>query len=656
MSAIVNDRDLILQGAEVRDTGAAARKLLLTMDAPLFHVALDGAGTPGAITFTATLVSIPASPEDIAFSAIPEVPLTGTGATRTLAFADMAAPSVTISATVNYNGVAYSAHQVINKVKDGTPGSPGTPGVGTAGPRGAGQFYASGTGWTDALADVTPPGGKVVGDRVTISGGTFVMTKYWTGSAWVADGTIIDGNLIVTNSITASKINSNGLTIRDNAGNIIFGAATALDWSRVGGVNRPADGATRVTNTNQLTDGAGLGLTASWSNISGVLANLASLNGSEELRNSRVTLGGIGYTGDPAATRNTGPFAVLDGKITAAIAGSYFAANAIDGTYIANLAADKIVAGTLAAGVIYAGTVSASKVTAGTLASLSINSGSGKFQVDGSTGTTYAYDFTCFGGKFNNINSFSGPAISATVVLSTTSPCISATGQNGPGVYGESYSGSGLSGLSGGGGGSSGEVGSYRGYDFYASGSAVNYGPFTGSHDGLVPNGAEFELGDLMVDVDCVAERGWSNTLFTVERSSEPYQRGVRGPVALIIGPLVDHAPAAMIEANWRRSDTNDLDTHMEIMGASYYELADSHTVVAFNAVGEGRIKVCGEGGPIQADDLLVTSSIPGVAMRQADDLVRGYTVAKARVAKCGLIEFADPSEVKAIPCIYLGG
>jgi hypothetical protein len=51
-----------------------------------------------------------------------------------------------------------------------------------------------------------------------------------------------------------------------------------------------------------------------------------------------------------------------------------------------------------------------------------------------------------------------------------------------------------------------------------------------------------------------------------------------------------------------------------------------------------------------------VTSSIAGVAMRQNDDLVRGYTVAKARVNKGETIGFASADEIVVIPCIYLGG
>jgi len=49
---------------------------------------------------------------------------------------------------------------------------------------------------------------------------------------------------------------------------------------------------------------------------------------------------------------------------------------------------------------------------------------------------------------------------------------------------------------------------------------------------------------------------------------------------------------------------------------------------------------------------LLVTitsSSIPGKGMKQSDDLMHNYTVAKARES----ITFSSPTEVKQIACTY---
>jgi hypothetical protein len=43
---------------------------------------------------------------------------------------------------------------------------------------------------------------------------------------------------------------------------------------------------------------------------------------------------------------------------------------------------------------------------------------------------------------------------------------------------------------------------------------------------------------------------------------------------------------------------------------------------------------------------------MPGKGMKQDDDIVRNYTVAKSREA----VTFSSPEEVKQIACIYLCG
>ena len=146
---------------------------------------------------------------------------------------------------------------------DGTNGTNGTNGSnGSNGTRGSGEFYVVGSSWTDAaaLAGVVAiyPTGVVYGDTVTISNNSnFVMVKYWNGTAWTAPGTVIDGSLIVTNSITAAKINSNGLSIKDAAGNVILAAGSGLSFN------------SRFTNTTGLpAENATVGATFG-TNISG---------------------------------------------------------------------------------------------------------------------------------------------------------------------------------------------------------------------------------------------------------------------------------------------------------------------------------------------------------------------------------------------------
>jgi len=61
-------------------------------------------------------------------------------------------------------------------------------------------------------------------------------------------------------------------------------------------------------------------------------------------------------------------------------------------------------------------------------------------------------------------------------------------------------------------------------------------------------------------------------------------------------------------------------------------EVLDSGTYQAFeiNALGEGGINVCSEGGDIEIGDYICSSNIQGKGMKQIDDILHNYTVAKA--------------------------
>ena len=50
---------------------------------------------------------------------------------------------------------------------------------------------------------------------------------------------------------------------------------------------------------------------------------------------------------------------------------------------------------------------------------------------------------------------------------------------------------------------------------------------------------------------------------------------------------------------------------------------------IVINAAGEGGIWVSNYNGAVENGDLITTSPIPGIGMKQADDLIRNYTVAK---------------------------
>jgi hypothetical protein len=328
------------------------------------------------------------------------------------------------------------------------------------------------------------------------------------------------------------------------------------------------------------------------------------------------------------------------------------------------------------------GTLSASKINGGTITASDVNLGGGTFQISASDGYMIADKITVSVGTFGNLVDPTMPCITA-APSAGNQPAIKATagpsGIGGPGTqaiaaYGSTAStaeailGSipsgntsttahGLRGINNR-TGSSGLVGPANAFDFYADGSGTNYGPFTGSHEGIQALDTELEPGDIVVDVRCIVRRNMSNTLFEVAPSTQPCQRGAVGVFVLKQGPLtVDTVPSAMIAARWIDSDGQ----RHEIMDGSFYENA-GRTLVNFNAVGEGQINVCGEGGDIEVGDYIVTSSMPGKGMKQTPfvmtlpdgstmqvQVLCNFTVAKAREGAT----FSSPGEVKTIACSY---
>ena len=90
----------------------------------------------------------------------------------------------------------------------------------------------------------------------------------------------------------------------------------------------------------------------------------------------------------------------------------------------------------------------------------------------------------------------------------------------------------------------------------------------------------------------------------------------------------------------------------IEERDGQFYEYEPTHNQAIVNSIGEGQINVCGENGNIAVGDLIVTSSTAGKGMKQADDLIRSYTVAKAREAAT----FSSATDIKMIACIYVSG
>jgi hypothetical protein len=198
--------------------------------------------------------------------------------------------------------------------------------------------------------------------------------------------------------------------------------------------------------------------------------------------------------------------------------------------------------------------------------------------------------------------------------------------------------------------GTSGLVGVANGYDFYAEGTGTNYGPFTGAHDALIEKEAAYALGDIVVDTQAIVKKNISNTLFAVELSSNPNQKGIVGVVAKDNEALLGKYPPAAF--GFTDIQVDEEGNMILPPNPEYDAVKNDYNYITMNALGEGQVNVCGENGNISKGDLIVTSSIPGKGMKQSDDIVRSYTVAKARED----VTFSSPTEVKQVACIYLCG
>ena len=282
-------------------------------------------------------------------------------------------------------------------------------------------------------------------------------------------------------------------------------------------------------------------------------------------------------------------------------------------------------------------------------------------QIGGTTGVVYSKSTSSLQPSIIAFGSFTTPAIfGANDYSGSVSPDnaigIQGSSIRGPGLLGSATnagaSNHAIRGTNQGVGGTAtgGLVGAANGYDFYAEGAGINYGPFTGSHDALVLNDETVEIGYIYVDVKCVLRKNLSNTIFEITKATTANQVPI-GVMVLNNGSLANFAPASFIE----RYDYIDVDGIQSIIPVYYPEyniVKNTYQYCGINAVGEGQVYVCGENGNIQAGDLIVTSSVAGVGMKQADNIVRNITVAKARES----ITFNDTTIPKLIACIYLCG
>jgi hypothetical protein len=198
----------------------------------------------------------------------------------------------------------------------------------------------------------------------------------------------------------------------------------------------------------------------------------------------------------------------------------------------------------------------------------------------------------------------------------------------------------------------------------YFDESNVGYLTFTGAHLAFINKGEKFEVGDIVCDRQAIST-SITDSVTRVSISNTPMEKSSVGVFAAYSTETMPMVPAIVDKEKTDAADKKregegtknkpqepERDKRVYRDGIDLKQLQKDYELIRMNSVGEGAVNVCGENGDIQAGDLIVTSSMPGKGMKQGDDIVRSYTVAKAR----DNVTFSSPDEVKLIACIYLCG
>ena len=182
--------------------------------------------------------------------------------------------------------------------------------------------------------------------------------------------------------------------------------------------------------------------------------------------------------------------------------------------------------------------------------------------------------------------------------------------------------------------------------------AADGYTAFTGAHIGwsnIIIDDGDIVVDDLLISKDTISATNFSQKISTI-----PNQKGVIGVVSRCEYWFKNISSTYNSPQPTPLYSTDNVERFQEHPEPSFDEdpWYGYDYRLDINALGDGQVNVCGENGDIEIGDLIVTSSMLGKGMRQADDIVRSYTVAKAREA----VTFSSPNEVKTIACIYLCG
>lgn len=436
----------------------------------------------------------------------------------------------------------------------------------------------------------------------------------------------------------------------------------ASNFSQLSGTASTAQIANLAITTGKLADAAG---TAAKIATNAITATKIS---DGAIETAKLAAGAVTAAKITAGTITASELAA--GSVTATqIAAGSVTAGKIDALAVSagNIASNAITAGKISAGAIGASAIAANVITVDKLASSSASHTSGLLFGLGGGATINGVQAAVIGE-----NSASGKvggifATRASVVGLAAANTGSSNGNYAVVAYGGmTYSGGNYSSATGVGTLGNGTSGGYFNYNsakdvyladsnysvnatgnIYTSGS---YLPFTGAHESVLANAETIELGDIVVDASVVDKKGLSDVVTKVEASSSANQKTVLGVYAE--DALSEYVSPTLSDESTVEDEVSGVSRKEYTLKSEHESLMEDHKIVYINAVGEGLINVTGESGNISAGDLIVTSNTSGKGMKQSDDIIRSYTVAKARED----ISFDNASDTGQIACIYLCG
>ena len=471
---------------------------------------------------------------------------------------------------------------------------------------------------------------------LTTDGKIYRYFNQWTSAVPVSDlSGQIGADQIAANSITSDKILANSITTGKiaagaiNADQIAAGAVLA-EKIAAGTITSDRIAANAITTTQLATN---------------------SIT-STKIATDAITAGKIA-AGVVTATQLSASAVTADKIATNAITAAKISAGAVGASQIAAgvITADKISASGLDASVITSGTITANVIYGGKIQLVAESAGTSSFtttdNVWGSQSTAFSLNNSSSTYTLAAIQNKSGNGSAVYGYCSSTSQTGAAVaglneGTTGSfGGYFRSRFGMGVVGITGRG---DAQWGLYTDQKAYVGGGVS---PFTGSHISY-SNRTDLKVGQLVYSVDawCV---DINQTFLLTDRTTTSKEKRVAGVVSWVNddvlrnlkeNPLV--ARRAQITGPW--SFKPEAQPYIDMLIDGQYK------EVTINSLGEGGILVCSDNGDISNGDYLCSADTAGYAMRQEDDILHNYTVAKALE---DVVWANEPNNYKLIGCTY---